>query len=67
MSRVDVKASVAVYEKDDGDWGRTEDSIHVATYWNDESGQFATLIIDGHSYTIAAKDLRVALDAVTRR
>jgi len=67
MSRVDVKAQVTVYEKDDEDWGKGEETLVVETYWNDSSGDYATLVIDGHRYTVAARDLRVAVDAVTKR
>jgi hypothetical protein len=67
MSRVDVKANVTVYEYDDEDWGREGLSIDVESYWNDESGHYATLVIGEHRYTVAARDLRVALDAVTKR
>jgi hypothetical protein len=67
VSRVEVKAEVTVYEKDDEDWGRTEDKIAVETYWNDDGGTYAVLVIDGHRYTVAARDLRVAVDAVTKR
>lgn len=67
MSRVEVKATVKVYEKDHGDWGRTEDEIAIETYWNDDRGDYATLVIGGHRYTVVVRDLRAALTAVTSR
>ena len=67
MSRVNVSAEVTVYQDDESEWGKSAARIFVGTYWNDDSGDYATLEIDGKHYTVVARDLRVALDAVTRR
>jgi hypothetical protein len=67
VSRVDVKAEVVVYAKDCQPWGRTGERVGVETYWNDQAGDYAVLVVGGHRYAIYARDLRVALDAVTKR
>lgn len=67
MSRVAVHAEVRVYEKDDGGWGCIEEKIAVETYWNDERGQYAVLVVGKHRYTVVVSDFCAALTAVTTR
>ena len=67
VSTIDVKVAVNVYEKDHGDWGHCDEKIGVASYWNDDRGDYATLIIDGHEYTVVVSQLTAALRAVTTR
>lgn len=67
MSRIKTRTEVKVYEKDAGDWGRSEDKIELETYWNDDQGEYVVLNIDGHAYTVVARDLTAAIRAVTTR
>ena len=67
MSRIKTRTEVVVYEKDDGEWGRSEELIGLETYWNDDRGEYVVLNIDGHSYAVVASDLTAAIRAVTTR
>lgn len=67
MSTIDVKVAVNVYAKDHGNWGDCDDKIGVESYWNDDQGDYATLVIGGHEYTVVVSQLTAALRAVTTR
>lgn len=64
---IEVKTEIRVYSKNGGEWGATEAMLGVESYWNDDRGDFATIVIENHAYTVSVRDLRAALTAVTSR
>jgi hypothetical protein len=67
---VTTSVRVRVYAADHSSWGdvpEEKQEIELKSYWNDNSGERVTVVVDGRERTVTARDLRAAITAVTAR